>query len=175
MEIRPDAAQLAELAKYWPEVNHLYMVENYLRGLVPKDLEGACELSLTLTDTGAIMMVLESVKPKHSGACQAASMAVAEKINRPASEEEAVDKNPVAKTAKLMGSIGGNMFQSSVNGQINLMKGDINKMKSNTQGKAVGTYNDNMKSLEEYTNSSPALSVSVSAMLVIAALGMTLL
>ena len=54
----------------------------------------------------------------------------------------------------------------------NLIKRDINKMKSDTQRKAMGIY---MKSLEENADSSPALSISVSAVLVIAALGMTLL
>lgn len=159
--MRPDAAQLAELARDWPEINHLYMVENFLRRLVPQEMVAQCELSLTLTDTGAIMLVLEAVQQQHSGACQAAAMEVAERINTPSNDAV----KPVVRTARLLGSLGGNVVGNSVKGQMDIITGDIQKMKSDTTSKVTGTYNGNLKKVESYASSGRALLAPVSTVL----------
>ena len=74
----PESSQLAELARDWPEINHLYMVENFLRRLVPREMESRCDLSLTL----AIMLVLEAVEERLSPTCQAAAMEVAASLSQ---------------------------------------------------------------------------------------------
>ena len=158
MEVEPQAAQLAELARDWPEINHLYMMENFLRRLVPEEMVSECELSLTLTDSGAIMLVLEAVHPRHSGTCQAAAMEVAERINRPSDEDAAL--RPVVRTARLLQGLGGNMIQNSVQDQTDLITGDVNKMRSDTTNKMTGSYNKQMKSLEAFTSSGHALLAS---------------
>ena len=176
--MKPDAAQLAELAKDWPEINHLYMVENFLRRLVPPGTAARCDVSLTLTDTGAISLMLEAVHQRHSATCQAAAMDVVEKINRPGGAASAV--RPLARTARLLGALGGNVIEDSIKGQMDVITGDIDKMRSDTSNKMAGVYNDNMKSLESYASedmysgSGPALLVSVTTVLATAVLAVAL-
>ena len=179
MEIRPDAVRLADLAQDWPEINHLYMVENFLRRLVPEEAKAHCELSLTLTDTGAIMMVLEAVKPQHSGACRAASMAVVETINQP-SDDSSSDKvvKPLAKTGKLLGTIGNKMMGNVVQDQASSVTSDLSKMKDEGMANTVDKYNDGMKSLDEWSktqSSSCGLMATLSTLLAATILAVALL
>lgn len=179
VEIRPDAARLADLAQDWPEINHLYMVENFLRRLVPEEAKSHCELSLTLTDTGAIMMVLEAVKPQHSGACRAASMAVVETINQP-SDDSSSDKvvKPLAKTGKLLGTIGNKMMGNVIEDQASSVTGDLNKMKNEGMANSVDKYNDGMKSLDEWSkgqSSSHGLLATLSTVLAATMMAVVLL
>ena len=146
--MEPQAAQLTELVKDWPEINHLYMIENFLRRLVPEEVSSLCDLSLTLTDTGAIMMVLEAVHEQQSGACQAAAMEVTEKINQSSDDADAL--KPVARTARLLAGLGGSMVQSSLSDQTALVTGDVEKMRADTANKMAGSYNNQMKSVESY-------------------------
>lgn len=151
MEVKPDAVQLAELAKDWPEINHLYMAENFMRKLVPQEMVAQCDLSLTLTDTGAIMLMLEAVQQTHSATCQAAAIDVAEKINSPSTSDESVIK-PLARTARLLSSIGGNMIGDSIKSQADIITNDVNKMKADTTGSVTGVYNENMQKVESYAS-----------------------
>ena len=151
MEVSPEATQLAELAKDWPEINHLYMIENFLRRLVPQEMASVCDLSLTLTDTGIIMLVLEAVNPQHSPTCQAAAMEVAERINTPSGDKTITS---IARKARLLGGFVGDAVKSSIKDQADLIRSDIDQMKYDTSSKMTNTYNDRMMSLEEYTNNS---------------------
>ena len=145
--MRPEGAKLADLARSWPEINHLYMMENFLRRLIPRELESQCDLSLTLTDSGAIMLVLEAVESRHSASCQAAAMDVAELINRPSSSEEL---RPLAREARLLGGLGGQAVHQSLQSQTNLVTSDITNAKASTTNQVIGSYNDRVKSLEGY-------------------------
>lgn len=164
MEVKPDAVQLAELAKDWPEVNHLYMAENFMRKLVPQEMAAQCDLSLTLTNTGAIMLMLEAVQQTHSATCQAAAIDVAEKINSPSTSAI----KPLARTARLFSSIGGNVIGDSIKGQADVITQDVNQMTSDTTGTVAGVYNDKMKKVESYASSSAesTLLASVTTVLV---------
>lgn len=174
--MKPDAAQLAELAKDWPEINHLYMVENFLRRLVSPEAAAQCDVSLTLTDTGAISLVLEAVHQQHSAMCQAAAIDVVEKINRPGGGANSAVR-PLARTARLLGALGGNVIEDSIKGQVDVITGDIEKMRSDTSNKMAGAFNDNMKNLESYASedsgSGPVL-VSLTAVLATAVLAAAL-
>lgn len=172
VEVKPDAVQLAELAKDWPEINHLYMVENFLRRLIPQEMAARCELSLTLTDSGAIMLMLEAVQQNHSATCQAAAIDVAEKINSPSASANNAIK-PLARTARLLG---GNVIENSIKSQTDLITKDVNKMKSDATGNVAGVYNDNMKKVESYSSesSSSALLVSTTTVLIVTLLGVLL-
>ena len=171
--MRPQAAQLAELVRDWPEINHLYMIENFLRRLVAREMQSQCELSLTLTDSGAIMMVLEAVDTHHSATCQAAAMDVAEKINRPSSSDDTL--RPLARVARLLGGIGANSVQQSVEAQKNIVTGDISQAKAGATNKMINSYNDRVKGVEsaayEYEENS---SVYVSASATLATVTTTL-
>ena len=173
MEIRPEAAQLADLARDWPEINHLYIIENVLRRLVPGELQEECDLSLTLTDSGAIMMVLEAVEARHSAACQAAAMDVAERINTPSSPSDDDDDTlkPLARTARLLGGFGANVAQQSLQDQANIVTSDINSAQSSATNQAINSYNDRVKSLESYAQDE---SSSGSANLLTSSLPITL-
>lgn len=169
--MKPQASQLAELVKDWPEINHLYMIENFLRRLVPEQVTSLCDLSLTLTDTGDIMMVLEAVHDQQSGVCQAAAMEVTEKINTPSSDSAL---EPVVRTARLLGGLGGSMIQNSVQEQSDLITGDVAKMRADTTNKMAGTYNNQMKSVESYTNGGIATGAASVSTVLVAALTVTL-
>lgn len=174
--MRPDAVQLAELAKDWPEINHLYMVENFLRRLVPKEMAAQCDLSLTLTNSGAIMLMLEAVQQKHSATCQAAAIDVAEKINSPSSSGNTAVK-PLARTARLLGSIGGNVIGNSIKSQTDIITQDVDKMKSDATSSVASAYNDNMKKVESYSSESSSSAestflVSTATVLTITLLGL---
>lgn len=159
--MKPQSAQLAELVKDWPEINHLYIIENYLRRLVPEDKTSLCELSLTLTDTGAIMLVLEAVHDTHSAVCQAAAMEVTEKINQP-SDDSAL--KPVARTARLLAGVGESMIQSSIKDQTELITSDVNQMRTDTTDKMTGSYNNQMKS---YSSKGETQAASVTGALAV--------
>ena len=148
--MKPEAARLAELARDWPEINHLYMIENFLRQLVPQEMETQCDLSLTLTDSGAIMMVLEAEESRHSAACQAAAMDVAEKINRPSPGDDTL--RPLARKARLLGGLGGNVVQQSLQNQASVVTSDVSQAKASTTNKMVGSYNSRVESMESYAN-----------------------
>lgn len=169
--MRPDAVQLAELAKDWPEMNHLYMVENFLRRLVPQEMAAHCDLSLTLTDSGAIMLTLEAVQQTHSATCQAAAIDVAEKINSPSSGAI----KPLARTARLLGSIGGNVIGNSIKSQTDIINKDVDKMKSDATSSVTGVYNDNMKKVESYSSESSSSAESTSLVSTATVLLITLL
>ena len=146
MEVRPEAGQLAELARDWPEINHLYMVENFLRRLVPREMQGQCELSLTLTDSGAIMMVLEAVDTRQSAVCQAAAMDVTEKINRPSPSDDSL--RPLAREARILGDI----VQDSVRAQSDIISSDVTQAKASSTNKMINSYNDRVKGIESTAN-----------------------
>ena len=142
--MRPESGQLAELARDWPEINHLYMVENFLRRLVPTESQSHCELSLTLTNTGAVMMVLEAVDPRHSAVCQAAAMEVAEKINRPSYSDDSL--RPLAREARLLSL--GDTVGESVRAQGDIITSDVGHARASAASKMVNSYNDRVKSIE---------------------------
>ena len=54
-----------------------------MRRLVPKEATGLCELSLTLTSNGSIMLVLEALNSQYSRTCQAASLALMDALSKP--------------------------------------------------------------------------------------------
>lgn len=150
VEVKPSTGQLAEMARDWPEINHLYMIENYLRRLVPGDVGSQCDLSLTLTNTGAIMLVLEAINTRHSTACQAAAMEVALKINKPSSQGGSL--RPLTRTARLLPGMIGNSIKQSVRGQVNTVTSDLTRAKSMGANKVVNSYNSKVKGVENYAN-----------------------
>ena len=136
----------------WPEINHLYMVENFLRRMVPRQIEHECELSVTLTDTSAIMLVLEAVNPQHSGTCFAASMAVAEKINLPSADSDEVRK-AVAETAKILDLLGQKTLESNVNDRVNDASERAKEKTTDTQNNIINRYNDHVKNIGDKADS----------------------
>ena len=88
--IRPDAKGLASLKK----TNHFYVVENYIRRLVPQTAVRKCFMSAVLTDKNQISVVLEAIRPKYTKQCIADIGEMMEIINDPPST---LAKNPVAK------------------------------------------------------------------------------
>ena len=168
----PESSQLAELARDWPEINHLYMVENFLRRLVPREMESRCDLSLTLTDTGAIMLVLEAVEERLSPTCQAAAMEVAENINSPSGDRGTV---VVARKARLLSGMMEGMMRDSVRDQADLITSDIDNMKSDTTYQMTNSYNDRMESIGNYASGGNSLLAPVITVITLAAATLALL
>lgn len=102
MIVRPDSAALAELAVSWEEINHLYVVENFLRHLLSKDEAEKCELTAILTNSGNFSVVLSATTPEDHSICLTASRNLVHTINNktPASQDAMLQ--PVAMTAALI-------------------------------------------------------------------------
>lgn len=101
MVVHPDSAALSELVDSWEEVNHLYVVENFLRHLLSKDEAQKCELTATLTTNGSFSVVLSSSTAAYHKICQTAANNLVQTINRnPATQDTML--HPVALKATLL-------------------------------------------------------------------------
>ena len=79
VSIHPNAKGLADMK----ESNHMYVVENFIRKLVPESASKNCHLTTTMTDKGDLSIVLEAVSGAHDTQCIAASKELVELINNP--------------------------------------------------------------------------------------------
>lgn len=95
------------MVKKWEQVNHLYIVENFLRRLLSEEAGRKCRLSTTLSNNGDISVVLAAVKSRDAGRCMAASKELMETINNPPKKVASNVLKPVAATAKVVPSIKG--------------------------------------------------------------------
>ncbi len=104
--MHPDAGALAELVSNWEEVNHLYIVENFLRHLMKKETEGKshCELTAVLMDNGDISVTLAAVESKYADTCLQASEGIAKLVNNPPPELVNSVLRPMAVGARLVKS-----------------------------------------------------------------------
>ena len=129
--IQPDYGALSSLAKHWEEVNHLYIIENFLRKLLTSIAVKKCELTSTLTDSGNISIVLAAVNPEEHKMCSDGIMQLVKTINEhPASLKNSMI-GPVAKTAAMVNPFNpGASFQSYL---------------SNMQNKAIKKGEDSLK------------------------------
>ena len=100
--VRPDSGALAELVQSWEEVNHLYMVENFLRHLLSKEEASKCELTATLTNSGNFSVVLSAATATDHTICLNAGKNLVQAINKKSSTTQDAMLSPVAMTAALM-------------------------------------------------------------------------
>ena len=103
--VHPDTKAVSALVSTWKDVNHMYIVENFLRKLLSDNASRKCELSATLTNAGNISVVLESIKAKDYTVCQASAKDLATAINGHVPEVEDSMLRPMAKTAALMDAL----------------------------------------------------------------------
>ncbi len=99
--MRPDIGALAGLVTHWEEMNHLYVVENFLRSLMVKETNGNsyCELSAALMDNGDISVALVPTQSKYTDTCLQASEGIAKLVNDPPQELINSILRPVAASA----------------------------------------------------------------------------
>ena len=128
--VHPDTKAVAALVSTWKDVNHMYIVENFLRKLVSDDASRKCELSATLTNAGNISVVLESIKEPDHTVCQSSAKDLATAINGHVPEVEDSMLRPMAKTAALMDAL--NPWEK------------INSFMDETQDKVVSGVKDKM-------------------------------
>ena len=102
MLVHPDSGALAELVKSWEEINHLYVVENFLRHLLSKEEASKCELTATLTNSGNFSVVLLAVSATDHSTCLNAGKNLVQAINKKTSTTQDAMLHPVAMTAALM-------------------------------------------------------------------------
>jgi hypothetical protein len=100
--VQPDSSALAELMQSWEEVNHLYMVENFLRHLLSKEEASKCELTATLTNLGNFSVVLSAASATDHTICLNAGKNLVQAINDKSSTTQDAMLHPVAKTAALI-------------------------------------------------------------------------
>ena len=95
------------------ESNHMYVVENFIRKLVPESASKNCHLTTTMTDKGDLSIVLEAVGGAHDTQCIAASKELVELINNPpkALETDTITKN--------LGPAGKKSVQKNVSNNVN--------------------------------------------------------
>lgn len=101
MVVHPDSAALSELVESWEEVNHLYVVENFLRHLLSKDEVLKCELTATLTTNGSFSVILAAATAANHKICQTAANNLVRTINRNPKTQDAM-LHPVALKATLL-------------------------------------------------------------------------
>ena len=75
--------------------NHFYVVDNFIRRLVPEFTTKKCHVSSVLTDKGDISVVFEALFHRYDKECAAASKELMDIINNPPTvlEENTVIKN----------------------------------------------------------------------------------
>ena len=147
----PNAKGLASLVGQWEDMNHLYVVENFLRRLLPEEAHGQCSLSLTLTDEGELSAAVAAMDSGDSGICHRAASSLVNVINKPTqamldsvlgpvvSKAEVV--NTPAEVGKSIGSLNPlNGLQNSLQSSVN----DLNNKMTNTAADAYNTAVDNM-------------------------------
>lgn len=101
MIVHPDSVALSELVESWEEVNHLYVVENFLRHLLSKDEALKCELTATLTTNGSFSVVLSATTAANHKICQTAANNLVRTVNRNPRAQDAM-LHPVALKATLL-------------------------------------------------------------------------
>lgn len=160
MLIRPDATALASLAKLRKEVNHLYVVENYLRKLltVTASANAKCVLSTTLTDYGRISVVLAAMDPEDTPVCVAARRELIEKIN----------KNRKNKLQQMGGTA---RFLSPVNP----VQQVVDSVNSKAEETARTSYNDALEGLDNVASAASTQKKAVSLITFVAVLAVGIL
>lgn len=71
---------LNEFIAHHEEKNHLYVLENMFREMLPPYAARKCDLSASLTDTGNISLILEAVNPGDHQLCQDAILSITSSI-----------------------------------------------------------------------------------------------
>ena len=104
MVVHPDSAALSELVASWEEVNHLYIVENFLRHLLSKTEASKCELTATLMNNGSFSVVLSAFVAKYHKLCQTATNNLVRTINKSPAAQDAM-LHPVALKATLLNAL----------------------------------------------------------------------
>lgn len=71
---------LNEFISHHEEKNHLYVLENMFREMLPPYAVSKCDLSTSLTDKGNISLILEAVNPGDHQLCQDAILSITNSI-----------------------------------------------------------------------------------------------
>lgn len=79
-QVRFNHTALNEFISHHKEKNHLYVLENMLREMLPPFAENKCDLSASLTNKGNISLILEAVNPGDTQMCQGAILGIANYI-----------------------------------------------------------------------------------------------
>ena len=140
--IHPDSKALAALISNWEDVNHLYIVENFLRKLLPKTSATSCELTASVTNSGNISVILEAMNTKDEDVCKRTAQELANAVNSHSPNVEDSMLRPMALTAAMIGPMG-----------------DFNRFLEKTQdtvlslpGRAKGKVNDGLKYADRKTS-----------------------
>ena len=80
-QIRLDIAALSGFISDHEEKNHLYVLENMLREMLPTYAAHKCDVSVSLTNNGNISLILEAANPGDHQLCQDATSSVINSIN----------------------------------------------------------------------------------------------
>ena len=145
--VHPDSGALAELVQSWEEINHLYMVENFLRHLLSNEEAAKCELTATLTNSGNFSVVLSAATATDHTICLNAGKNLAQAINKKSSMTEDAMLGPVAKTAKFI-----NPFnpEASIKGFILDSQNKMMSKASDLKDQAAGKANDALVDAEKH-------------------------
>lgn len=79
-QIRLDIAALSDFISNHEEKNHLFVLENMLREMLPPYAVQKCDVLVSLTNSGNISLILEAVNPGDNQLCQDATLSVTNSI-----------------------------------------------------------------------------------------------
>lgn len=139
MLVRPDSDALTDLVKSWEEINHLYVVENFLRNLLSKEETSKCDVTATLTNSGNFSVVLSALSPTDHTTCFLAGKKLADSINSKSPRTQDAMLSPVAKTAALL-----NPFNpgASIKGFLHTTQNQMISKANDLRDQATGKAND---------------------------------
>lgn len=150
----PDSRSLAALASQWEDMNHLYVVENFLRRLLPEEVQARCSLSLALTDEGELSAAVAAIDSAESETCHRAASSLAGIINSPnkavidSALSPVVSKAEVvvateAKVGKFMGGL------NPINSAQNSLQDSVAGLNSKLSNTAAGAYNRGVEKMDQ--------------------------
>ena len=144
--VDPDSAALSELVASWEEVNHLYIVENFLRHLLSNNEALKCELTATLTNTGSFSVVLSAANPKDHTICRNAGRNLVQTINHKSDSTQDAMLHPMAMKAALI-----NPFNpdSLIKGYLIRSQQTMMTKASDLKNKAASSANEALVDLDE--------------------------
>ena len=158
IDVSPDTSALAALAEHWEDVNHLYVLENFLRRMLSTEAGQKCDLTATLSDNGHISVVLAAAKMSDAARCKAASKELVESINNPPKKVANSILKPVAASAKEVPNKLGSGRTGKILGALNPLNGVtdmLNKageLPKKAQEEATKSVNNGLKKVAEKTD-----------------------
>lgn len=131
---------LAEFTSHHEDKNHLYVLENLLREMIPRYAFNKCDLSGSLTDTNNISLILEAVNPGDHQLCQDALLSIITTLKRNKTRRDLTPEFEMAAFISL---------ESLVRDQVIGIQDEILKVSNDLQNEAEVKIGEELEDVDE--------------------------